>query len=115
MRGLERLQTVRRGGLRPQVVHLDMPGMGLSTGSPMEGQILVEQGDTPSSVDLRALRGLCVIAMGITGDMERIEQWAWAAIDAGAKDVGVAVFNHDGSTEGPVWVCRNGETLEPHP
>lgn len=111
MLGLDRLKAMRRGGLKPQVVHLDMPGMGLSTGLPMEGQVLVEEGDRPSTTDLRALSGLCVIAMGLSGDFARIERWARVAIRDGAKDVGVAVFNKDGSTEGPVWICRNGEVL----
>ena len=80
----------------------------------MEGQLLVEDGDIPSGQDLRVLKGLCVIVMGLSGDMERIERWAQAAIDAKANEVGVAVFNNDGSTDGPVWICRNGEAFESH-
>lgn len=111
MRGIERLVQLRSSGLKPQVVHLDMPGMGLSSGSVMEGQVLVEEGDSLTSPELQILRGLCVIAMGLSGDIKRTEEWARTAIRFGAKDVGIAVLCKDGSTDGPVWICRNGEVL----
>lgn len=111
MRGLDRLQQLRRDGLKPSLVFLDMPGLGLSSGITLEGQLVVEPTDSPATTDLRALHNLCVIAMGKSGDFERVEAWGRAAIRAGAKDVGVGVYLNDGGTDGPVWIHRGGETL----
>lgn len=111
MRGMDRLVQLRRGGFRPDLVALYVPGQGGSRA--YEGTLLAKAGEHPSTTDLRALKGLTVCVMGRPfGGFEEAEGWARAAVMAGAQTVGLAFPAQPGAgLDGPVWFHVNGETL----
>lgn len=111
MRGLDNITAIRRSGMKPDFVSLDLPGIGQSNGLLMAGQVLVEEQDRPELADLRPLVGLRVLVMALAGRFEAAEAWARAVCGAGAKDVGIAFLSRSDGLDGPVWIRVNGEQL----
>lgn len=111
MRGLDDIIAIRRSGMKPDFVSLDLPGIGQSSGLLMAGQVLVEEADQPERADLRALVGLRVLVMALSGCFDAAEAWARAVCRAGAADVGIAFLSLDSGLDGPVWIRVNGEQL----
>lgn len=111
MRGLQNLVSIRRTGMRPDLVMLCLPGMGLSSGILLPGQVLIEDKDRPDLADLRPLVGLRVVVMALTGCFAAAEAWMLAACRAGARDVGLAFLSPSEGLDGPVWVRVDGEQL----
>ena len=111
MRGMDNILAIRRDGMKPDFVSLDMPGIGQSTGLLMAGQVLVEAEDRPETTDLRPLFGLRVLVMALSGSFDIAEAWARAACKAEAKDVGLAFLSLADGLDGPVWIRVNGMQL----
>ena len=81
MRGLDRIVSMRRQGLRPGYVALtdapQLPGV--------LDDVQIESSDVPELLDLRALFGLFVVIQG--SDATAVTRWADAAMKAGASTV----------------------------
>lgn len=113
MRGLDRLLTIRRQGLRPEgFVALWAHGTGQRQA--FEGHVLCEEADSPATADLRPFFGLDVhvIARG-NGGFDEGEAWARAVMAVGAKTVllSAAVPPEQGYLDGPAWLRWNGKDL----
>lgn len=81
MKGLDRIESLRRSGLKPAYVAItDTP--------PMPGLLddaQYELKDVPEFFDLRVLVGLLVVIQG--DDQGLVDRWARAAMKAGASTV----------------------------
>lgn len=109
MRGMEYIVSARRAGFKPDHVTLGLPGIGLSSGALMAGQVLLDDGDRHESTDLRPLYGVRVVVMALAGNYEAAEAWARAVCKAEARHVGIAFHSRDAGLDGPVWIRVNGE------
>lgn len=106
MRGLERLQKLRRDGLRPQdPVKVDTDHTSREYG----GWVVVDEGDRPGLADLRAFKGLEVIVSA--NNFKTGDEWARAIAEAGAESVAMYVCDEFCITEGPAVLKHRGEML----
>lgn len=106
MRGLDRLQKLRRDGLRPQdPVKFDTD----HTSREFGGWIVVDDSDRPGLVDLRAVKGLDVIVSA--PDFETGDKWANAIANAGADSVALYVVGEYELKAGPAFLKFKGEML----
>lgn len=106
MRGLERLQKLRRDGLRPQdPVRVDTDPASHEYG----GWLVVDRGERPGLVDLRAFKGLAVIVSA--PEFQAADEWAKAIADAGADSVAVYVADGFDLKAGPAFLKFKGEML----
>lgn len=104
MRGLDRLQAIRRSGKRPEgLVKLSTDPFDRD----YEGYVVIDAGDAPERADLRVFTRLSVVVVG--REFKTIDNWAKAVAAAGATNV--AIVMDDGEVSEMAILKHNGEML----